>query len=217
MRRLQRLLLTESLLKNVNMWLIFSRKSRRSLKFLGLPPSTNPIVKTIASRKLFIKRKMVEKSCQKYLDVIALKLSTFYVFKQKHTLGATFGDVLEAIKIEKDQKPRWQHIFEPYSYEQEDENGDWIQINEGDPRFPIPLPKLFTNDEWKKLEKIDKSTSISNHALPFTSKGKCLVVLPHSDFNDEMVLLLKTIGVKSTVFSSPDDLEVMDEDFLSFY
>ncbi len=160
---------------------------------------------------------MVEKSCQKYLDVIALKLSTFYVFKQKHTLGATFGDVLEAIKIEKDQKPRWQHIFEPYSYEQEDENGDWIQINEGDPRFPIPLPKLFTNDEWKKLEKIDKSTSISNHALPFTSKGKCLVVLPHSDFNDEMVLLLKTIGVKSTVFSSPDDLEVMDEDFLSFY
>jgi hypothetical protein len=66
----------------------------------------NPrIVKTTAIGKtscLVTTRKIsVEASCRKYLDALAFKLSTYYVFKEKSKLGATFGDVLEAIKIGK--------------------------------------------------------------------------------------------------------------------
>jgi hypothetical protein len=102
------------------------------------------------------------------------------------------------------------------SYEQEDENGDMIQINAGDPKFPTPLPSLFTDDEWAKLRALNKSTSSRIHSatLPTTSNGKAYVIIPHSEFNEEMVSFLKNVGVKATLFSSPDDLEVKDEDFL---
>jgi hypothetical protein len=36
----------------------------------------------------------VEASCRKYLDALAFKLSTYYVFKETSKLGATFGDFL---------------------------------------------------------------------------------------------------------------------------
>jgi len=180
------------------------------------------IVKTAAvgkSSRLVTTRKMsVEASCRKYLDALAFKLSTYYVFKEKSKLGATFGDVLESIKVgKKDKKPRWSHILETDSYEQEDENGDMIQINAGDPKFPTPLPSLFTDDEWVKLRALNKSTSSLIHSaiLPSTSNGKAYVIIPHSEFNEEMVSFLKNVGVKATLFSSPDDLEVKDEDLLS--
>jgi hypothetical protein len=183
----------------------------------------NPlIVKTAAvgkSSRLVTTRKMsVEASCRKYLDALAYKLSTYYAFKAKSKLGATFGDVLEAINVgKKDNKPRWSHILETESYEQEDENGAMVQIHAGDPKFPTPLPSLFTDDEWAKLKILNKSTStrIHNATLPTTSNGKAYVIIPHSEFNEEMVSFLKSIGVKATLFSSPDDLEVKDEDFLS--
>jgi hypothetical protein len=183
----------------------------------------NPlIVKTTAvgkSSRLVTTRKLsVEASCRKYLDALAFKLSTYYVFKEKSKLGATFGDVLEAIKIvKKDEKPRWSYILEADSYEQEDENGDMVQINAGDPKFPTPLPSLFTDDEWAKLKKLNNSTNSRIHSaiLPSTSNGKAYVIIPHSEFNEEMVSFLKNVGVKATLFSSPDDLEVKDEDFLS--
>jgi hypothetical protein len=167
----------------------------------------------VTTRKL-----SVEASCRKYLDALAFKLSTYYVFKEKSKLGATFGDVLEAIKIvKKDEKPRWSYIVEADSYEQEDENGDMVQINAGDPKFPTPLPSLFTDDEWAKLKKLNNSTNSRIHSaiLPSTSNGKAYVIIPHSEFNEEMVSFLKNVGVKATLFSSPDDLEVKDEDFLS--
>ena len=180
------------------------------------------IVKTVAvgkSSRLMTTRKMsVEASCRKYLDALAFKLSTYYVFKRKSKAGATFGDVLEAIKIgKKDKKPRWSHILETDSYEQEDEDGDMIQIHAGDPVFPIPLPSLFTTDEWDKLRALNKSTTTRIHSgtLPTTSNGKAYVIIPHSEFTEEMVSFLKNVGVKATLFSSPDDLEVKDEDLLS--
>jgi hypothetical protein len=160
----------------------------------------------------------VEASCRKYLDALAFKLSTYYVFKEKSKPGATFGDVLEAIEVgKKDKKPRWSHILETDSYEQEDENGDMVQIHAGDPKFPTPLPSLFTDDEWAKLKILNKSTSSYIHSatLPTTSNGKAYVIIPHSEFNEEMVSFLKNVGVKATLFSSPDDLEVKDEDFFS--
>jgi hypothetical protein len=180
------------------------------------------IVKTTAigkSSRLVTTRKMsVEASCRKYLDALAFKLSTYYVFKEKSKLGATFGDVLEAIKVgKKDKKPRWSHILATDSYEQEDENGDMVQIHTGDPKFPTPLPSLFTEEEWAKLKILNKSTSSRIHSatLPTTSNGKAYVIIPHSEFNEEMVSFLKNVGVKATLFSSPDDLEVKDEDLLS--
>jgi hypothetical protein len=146
-----------------------------------------------------------EASCQKSLDALASKL-------------ATFGDVLDAIQIGKrDKKPRWVHILEANTYEQEHKNGDIVQINAGDLRFPTPLPSLFTADEWYKLRVLNEYTTTRIHDafLHSTSTGKRFVILPHSDFNEEMVSFLKNVGVKATLFSSPDDLEVRDEDLLS--
>lgn len=120
------------------------------------------VVKTTAvgkSSRLVTTRKMsVEASCRKYLDALAFKLSTYYVFKEKSKLGTTFGDVLEAIKVaKKDQKPRWSHILETFSYEQEDENGDMIQINAGDPKFPTALLSLFTDERMGQTQSLEQS------------------------------------------------------------
>jgi len=117
----------------------------------------------------------------------------------------------------KDKEPRWSYILETYSYEQEDENGDMIEINAGDPVFPTPLPSLFTADEWDKLRVLNKSTTTRIHSaiLPSTSKGKAYVIIPHSELTEEMISFLKNVGAKATLFSSPDDLEVKDEDLLS--
>jgi hypothetical protein len=177
---------------------------------------TSPRLKSFRQERY--KKLSVEASCRKYLDALAFKLSTYYVFKKKSKMGATFGDVLEALTIgKKDTKPRWSHILETDTYEQEDENGEMVQINKGDPIFPTPLPSLFTSDEWAKLRVFNNSTSTRIHSaiLAATSNGKAYVVLPHSEFTDEMISFLKTIGVKATLFSSPDDLVVKDEDELS--
>jgi hypothetical protein len=93
-------------------------------------------------------------------------------------------------------------------------NGDMVQIHAGDPKFPTPLSSLFTDDEWAKLKILNKSTSSRIHTatLPTTSSGKAYVIIPHSEFNQEMVSFLKIVGVKAT---RPDDLDVKDEDFLS--
>jgi hypothetical protein len=194
----------------------------KSLGNMGKNADAPLVVKTSAaagkSSRLVTTRKMsVEASYRNYLDAIAFKLSTYYVFKRKSKAGATFGDVLEAIKIgDKDKKSRWSNILETDSYEQEDENGDMVQVHAGDPIFPTPLPSLFTTDEWDKLRALNKSTSSRIHSaiLPSTSNGKAYVIIPHSEFNEEMVTFLKNVGVKATLFSSPDDLEVKDEDLL---
>jgi hypothetical protein len=194
----------------------------KSLGDAGKDADAPLVVKTTGvgkSSRLVTTRKMsVEASCRKYLDALAFKLSTYYVFKRKSKAGATFGDVLEGINIgKKDKKPRWSYILETDSYEQEDENGDMVQINAGDPLLPIPLPSLFTTDEWDKLRALNKYTTTRIHSatLPTTSNGKAYVIIPHSEFNEEMVSFLKNVGVKATLFSSPDDLEVKDEDLLS--
>lgn len=177
---------------------------------------TSPHLK--AYRQQRYKTMSVEASCRKYLDALAFKLSTYYVFKKKSKMGATFGDVLEAITIgKKDVKPRWSHILETDTYEQEDENGEMVQINKGDPIFPTPLPYIFTPDEWAKLKVLNKNTTKLIHSgnLPSLSNGKPYIVIPHSEFTEEMISFLKTIGVKATLFSSPDDLVVKDEDALS--
>lgn len=58
----------------------------------------------------------VEVFCQMYLDDIAFKHSTYYIFKQKSKAG---GDVLETIKSA--QKARWSHLLETTTYMKEGE------------------------------------------------------------------------------------------------
>jgi hypothetical protein len=120
-------------------------------------------------------------------------------------------------KSEEDKKPRWSYRRYKNTYEQTDAYGHTVQINAGDPLHPIPLPELFTADEWEKLRKLNKTTNTRVHdaSLPLTSRGKPYVIIPHSEFTEEMVSFLKSVGVKATLFSSPDDLEVKDEDALS--
>jgi hypothetical protein len=85
-----------------------------------------------------------------------------------------------------------------------------IQINAGDPVFP-------PTGEWDKLRALNKSTTTRIHSatLPTTSKGKAYVIIPHSEFTEDMISFLKNVGVKATPFSGPDDLEVKDEVLLS--
>jgi hypothetical protein len=92
-----------------------------------------------------------------------------------------------------------------------------VQINAGDPKFPTALPSLFTADEWDKLRVLNESTTAPSRSaiLPLLSNGKTCVIIPHSQFTTEMISFLKEVGIKATLFSSPDDLEVKDEDFLS--
>ena len=76
---------------------------------------------------------------------------------------------------------------------------------------------MYTVDEWDKISKFNKKTTKRVHdgQLPHLSNGKPYIVIPHSEFTEEMISFLKNIGVKAALFSSPDDLEVKDEDVLS--
>jgi len=180
----------------------------------------NPLtVKTTAvgkSSRLVTTRKMsVEASCRKYLDAIAKRLAEFYEFNYRFKSGATIGDVLEA----KDgiEGEDWDFRKVKKTHYQTDDDGFIVQIRKGQPLKSIKLPDLYTPNEWDKISKFNKNTTQRVHdgQLPHLSNGKPYILIPRDEFTDEMILFLKSIGVKATLFSSPDDLEVKDEDFLS--
>jgi hypothetical protein len=157
----------------------------------------------------------VEASCRKYLDAIALKLSSFYSFSFQYKSGPTIGDVLAA----KDGREGddWGFHLAPKSYQQIGDDGFIIQIRKGQPLTNIKLPDIYTVDEWDKIRKFNYKTSgrIHDGNLPSLSNGRPYIVIPHSEFTPEMISFLKTIGVKASLFSSPDVLEIKDEDVLS--
>ena len=49
-----------------------------------------------AFRQERYKKMSVEASCRKYLDALALRLSSYYEFNHRHESGTTIGDVLAA-------------------------------------------------------------------------------------------------------------------------
>ena len=161
------------------------------------------------------KKLSVEASCRKYLDAIATKLSSFYEFDYRHKGGPTIGDVLAA----KDgaEGEDWDIRKAKRTHQQTDEDGFTVEIRKGQPLAKDRLPDLYTVDEWDKISKFNKKTTKRVHdgQLPHLSNGKPYIVIPHSEFTEEMISFLKNIGVKATLFSSPDDLEVKDEDVLS--
>ncbi len=191
----------------------------QSLGNMGKDADAPLVVKTTAagkSSRLVTTRKMsVEASCRKYLDAIAKRLAEFYEFNYRFKSGATIGDVLEA----KDgiEGEDWDFRKAKKTHYQTDDDGFTVQIRKGQPLKSTKLPDLYNPDEWDKISKFNKKTTQRVHdgQLPHLSNGKPYILIPHSEFTEEMVLFLKSIGVKATLFSSIDDLEVKDEDFLS--
>ena len=191
----------------------------QSLGNMGKDADAPLVVKTTAvgkSSRLVSTRKMsVEASCRKYLDAIAKRLAEFYEFNYRFKSGATIGDVLEA----KDgiEGREWKFRRAIKTHYQADDDGFIVKIPKGKPLKSIKLPELYTPDEWDKISKFNKNTTQRVHdgQLPHLSNGKPYILIPRDEFTDEMVLFLKSIGVKANLFSSLDDLEVKDEDFLS--
>jgi hypothetical protein len=191
----------------------------QSLGNMGKDADAPLVVKTTAigkSSRLVTTRKMsVEASCRKYLDAIAKRLAEFYEFNYRFKSGATIGDVLEA----KDgiEGEDWDFRKAKKTHYQTDDDGFIVEIRKGQPLKSIKLPDLYTPDEWDKISKFNKNTTQRVHdgQLPHLSNGKPYILIPRDEFTDEMILFLKSIGVKANLFSSLDDLEVKKEDSLS--
>ncbi|KAI3639819.1 hypothetical protein MIR68_002133 [Amoeboaphelidium protococcarum] len=162
------------------------------------------------------------------LDAIAKRLAEFYDFSYRFTSGATIRDVLEA----KDgvEGEDWDIRKARKTLNQVDDDGFVDLIRKGQPLTQKKLPDVYTADEWGKISRgphtdnqamvccqVQQKTSAHIHSgtLPSTSNGKAYIIIPHSEFTEEMIQFLKSIGVKASLFSSPDDLEVKDENFLS--
>ncbi|KAI3648625.1 hypothetical protein MP228_006479 [Amoeboaphelidium protococcarum] len=182
----------------------------------GLNPLTVQTASVLASsRQVTTRRMSVDASCRKYLDAIAKRLAEFYDFSYRFTSGATIGDVLEA----KDgvEGEDWDIRKARKTRHQVDVDGDVVLINKGQPLSETKLPDIYTAEEWGRISKLNEKISarVHNGTLCSTSNGKAYIIIPHSEFTEEMIQFLKSIGVKASLFSSPDDLEVKDEDCLS--
>ncbi|KAI3638714.1 hypothetical protein MIR68_003212 [Amoeboaphelidium protococcarum] len=171
------------------------------------------------------RRMSVETSCRKYFNAIATKLSCFYRFDYRHEDGPTIGDVLMAKdgnqgfwkEGDGDQEVYWDFKRATRTYEQVDSDGFYSVIHRGEPLKKERLPDLFSPSEWSIISQLNKKTSERVHdgQLPNLQNGKPYIIIPHSEFTSEMVASLKNIAVKASLFYSPDDLVVKDEDDLS--
>ncbi len=156
----------------------------------------------------------VEASCRKYLDAMASRLAEFYEFDYRYN-GATMGDVLAA----KDgvEGEDWDFRQAKKNHTRIEDDGYELKIRKGQPLTNIKLPNVFTANEWKRIKKFSNETSdrIHNGSLPLLSNGRPFIIIPHAEFNPDMVDFLKTIGFKAGLFSRRDYLVVKDEDALS--
>ena len=184
-------------------------------------PSSGPLMK--AGRQKTLKKMSVEASCRKFLDAVALKLSTLYWFPKTHNGGPTIGDVLHAVfppaqrDDEEDEGPLWSFQTEQKTHWRTNSDGFRTKIKRGDALTTVPLPDVFTPDEWTELRKFNRKTTDRVHdgLLPTLSDGRPYIVLPHADYSPEMVEFLQNIGFKAHILSDPSRLVVKDEDALS--
>ena len=169
----------------------------------------------ISWRQKGYKKLNLEVSCRNYLDAIATKLCTFYEFDYSHMSGATIGDVLAA----KDgvEGEHWDFRTAKKTHQKIDDEGNIFEIRKGQKLIKHRLPDIYTVDEWGKISQFNKMTTQRVHdaQLPQLPNGNPYILTPHSEFTEEMISFLKTICVKATLFSSPEDLEVKDEDRIS--
>ncbi|KAL7477335.1 hypothetical protein ACHAW6_003150 [Cyclotella cf. meneghiniana] len=195
--------------------------STESLELLGSKedmlviavPSSSSSLKPFRQKRY--KAMSVEASCRKYLDAIALKLASFYEFDYKYDSGPTIGDVFAATDGVEGHK--WSFRRAKTNYQQLGADGFTVEIRKGQPLTNVKLPDIYTSDEWEKMIKFNDNNSerIHSGSLPSLSNGRPYIVIPHAKFTPEMISFLKTIGVKASLFSSTDVLEIIDEDVLS--
>ena len=85
-------------------------------------------------------------------------------------MGATFGDVLEAIT--RDTKPRWSHILETDTYEQEDENGEMVHTDGDEWKSAGSKTTFFECQIRLKKLKIQPKSIRQSKKGRITSRGK---------------------------------------------
>lgn len=175
--------------------------------------SSAPLMK--AGRQQSMRKLSTEASCRKYLDAIATKLSSFYEFDYHSNRGPTIGDVLRAQRGSEGKD--WKFRTAMKTHAKIGPEDFRTQIRKGQPLMNTRLPDIYTLFEWSKISQLNTSTNerIHDGALPALSDGRLYVIIPHSDFTREMIIFLKTIGVKAFLFNDPGSLVVKDEDALS--
>ena len=165
-----------------------------------------------ARKQLDYKGLGVEASCRKYMDALANKLATFYIFDWAQKNYATVGDVLFAY-----QRNEWSFVFELKTEKQRTDESGFTQVAARVPKLSVPLPDLFDADEWQKLSEWNRKTNkrIHDANLPSTKTGTYFVIVSHADYNRETIEFFKTIGVKGQLYEDESMLEVKDESNLS--
>ena len=148
-----------------------------------------------------------EESCIKYLDAVASHIFLEYDFRRANK-QPSICDVLAARdgQIGKPQSPSPGVTWWDYK------KNDGIQFT------TIPLPSLFSVQEWEALETLNRETlkRIYDGQMPRTSSQKPYIVLTHSEYTSpECVSSLKRIATIFGIVPKADDLVVMDESNLS--
>ena len=150
-----------------------------------------------SNKQLTYKGMSVEASCRKYLDAVANELSGIYSFSKTYK-KATMGDLISAKKGSEGVEWEYRKDF-------------------GKQLTTVPLPSVFTDEQWIILEQLNHKTNnrIHDAALPRTISQKPFVIIPHSDYNDNVVNNLKQIAAIADIVFEVDELVVKDESDLS--
>lgn len=113
------------------------------------------------SRQLSYKKLSVESTCRKYLDMLARNIRKYYTFVYKYS-SSTIGDVLHA----KDgpERKTWNFVRAFETYETIDSEGYTTFLKKGDRLTTVPLPQLYSADEWSKISKFNFATSERVHS-----------------------------------------------------
>ena len=175
-----------------------------------------PALITLSRRKGKQQKEMsVEASCRKYFDALAKSLTSYYNFnwgRDSSNDFPTIGDVIRA----KNGKAEWDYIYKL----QEPDNAGFTTVGQNSKpaqvaKMDIPLPDLFSKDEWDTLEKMNHITTLKIHDadLPKTLSGKKYIILAKKDYDDaKIVSFFKKIGVKGRLFVEEDDLVIKNAD-----
>ena len=167
-----------------------------------------------SKKQLSYKGMSTEASCRKYLDALARQLALYYNFKwgkddEKRNDYPTFGDVLFARR-----KKKWSYRYDEVLAT--DKEGFTPVTPKKIPKLDIPLPDLFSADEWKRLDKLNDSTNERIHDADIPkSHGKSFVIVPENDYNQETIDFIKSVAVKAKLFTDEKKLDVKNESYLS--
>jgi hypothetical protein len=167
-----------------------------------------------SKKQLVYKGMSAEASCRKFLDALARRLALYYDFRwgkgeEKRNDYPTFGDVLFARR-----KKKWSYRCDEVGATEEE---GFTAVNPKKiPKLDIPLPDIFSDDEWKKLDQLNDSTNERIHDADIPkSHGKSFVIVPENDYNQDTIDFIKSVAVKAKLFIDEKKLDVKNESYLS--